>query len=484
VNQQQQEATAAAAAVARKHKVSPPQSKRSKLGFDKDSIPGAVQHCVKEVAKKAAAAKAAAAAEAAAELAADTTAALGAAFPAAQQQPIPAVQPKRRLTIKQIKGLPPKAQPAAVPAEPQPAARPVKRKSPEPEPDSEQQEDHLLSSSDDPFEPLAEQQEPEQQEAVPYNPSEVGGLASPRRSPSYHSSSSSSSSSSGTSSSSSDNSTSSSSGTSNTSRSRTHTSEVLDYEGADEEVATAAVAAATVPAVRTVQASAAAAAAATTPVPRVKSSAPKAALAGRVRKPAAATAPSPRAARSTAAKAAKSKITAALKAIAAAESAPAASGSIDSDRLFALTDWAESFGLQKEQLEALQQQHRSTRQQLKREKEARAAATAHFQQQAENVLRSTEDRLNAQQLHHSREVANLRTQLHAANVQYGELVRRGHKVIVENPDGTESIFGKFFWYPDTPDDQFQHFRQWEHPHYRGLFDVLFTQAAVDSRLAF
>jgi hypothetical protein len=270
---------------------------------------------------------------------------------------------------------------------------------------------------------------------------------------------------------------------------------VLDYEGTDEEVATATAAAAAVK----------------PPVQRVKSSAPKAALAGRVRKPAAAAAaaapraaapravaaaaaaaPNPKPSRSaaakpaksTAAKAAKSKITAALKAIAAAESAPAASGSIDSDRLFALTDWAESFGLQKEQLEALQQQHRSTRQQLKREKEARAAATAHFQKQAENVLRSTEDRLNAQQQHHSREVANIRTQLHAANVQYGELVRRGHKVIVENPDGTESIFGKFFWYPDTPDDQFQHFRQWEHPHYRGLFDVLFTQAAVDSRLAF
>lgn len=81
---------------------------------------------------------------------------------------------------------------------------------------------------------------------------------------------------------------------------------------------------------------------------------------------------------------------------------------------------------------------------------------------------------------HRREVANLRTQLHAAN-QYGEHVRRNNRITVENPDGTESIFGKFFWYPETPHDQFQHFRQWEHPQHRGFFDILFTQAAVSSR---
>jgi hypothetical protein len=275
---------------------------------------------------------------------------------------------------------------------------------------------------------------------------------------------------------------------------------VLDYEGTDEEVATATAAAAVKP-----------------PVQRVKSSAPKAALAGRVRKPAAAAAaaapraaapravaaaaaaaPNPKPSRSaaakpaksTAAKAAKSKITAALKEIAAAGPAPAASESIDSGRLFDLTDWADAFGQQKEQLEAEQKQHSSTREQLlaakseaKREKAARAAATEHFQQQAQNLLRSTEDRLNAQLQLHCREVESLRTQLHAANVQYGELVRRSKRVIVENPDGTESVFAKFFWYTDTPYDQVQHFRQWEHPQHRGLFDILFTQAAVDSRLA-
>lgn len=86
------------------------------------------------------------------------------------------------------------------------------------------------------------------------------------------------------------------------------------------------------------------------------------------------------------------------------------------------------------------------------------------------------------QLRISAELRELHTQLHQANVRYGEATR--YVKTRTHTDGSRSQYGAFTWYPDTPREVKERYNKYALAGEENYYELYAMQAAVEARFAY